>query len=378
MTKRHNLAGLTKWMERDPWHYHFLDVMAEHTAEACEEAGITVPAVADVLGQQAAMVVWGAAFEDFLTRPYGEDARTVVDDYLKRRGWKETPVNRCYMEAVRDSVMSLYEVSAIIPDESFLARDLIRGGDLLRISERSATTMLKPWDRIAARIVDVNGKTMMTGGTLVLDHETADSLVEHFSASPEAVRQKFRELANKTAELVGFDLGDLVNHRVVLGISAHEFTLAWLKDSLRRALHPPKVVNCDGDAIAFHTVRYPLAAGAAADAVRVWLRGNDALREESDTFWNWVEYDSTSPRRPGDAQTFITKMADGATVLGTIKLIENALVLQVNSEARAVRGQAMLAPLLVELERYRSPTPTKRKRSRHTSTTTITQCSISP
>jgi hypothetical protein len=49
--------------------------------------------------------------------------------------------------------MSLYEASAIVPGQSFLARDLLRGGAPVLISERTATRTLKEWDRIAARIV---------------------------------------------------------------------------------------------------------------------------------------------------------------------------------------------------------------------------------
>jgi len=35
--------------------------------------------------------------------------------------------------------LSLYEVSDIVPGESFRARDLVRGGEPVLISERSAT-----------------------------------------------------------------------------------------------------------------------------------------------------------------------------------------------------------------------------------------------
>ena len=35
--------------------------------------------------------------------------------------------------------MSLYEVSDVRPGESFLARDLVRGGDPIRVTERTAT-----------------------------------------------------------------------------------------------------------------------------------------------------------------------------------------------------------------------------------------------
>jgi len=31
----------------------------------------------------------------------------LVDDYLKRRGWKESPSNRAYMAGLRASVMSI-------------------------------------------------------------------------------------------------------------------------------------------------------------------------------------------------------------------------------------------------------------------------------
>jgi hypothetical protein len=38
--------------------------------------------------------------------------------------------------------MSLYEISDIVGGVSFLARDLVRGGDPVRVFERSATRSL--------------------------------------------------------------------------------------------------------------------------------------------------------------------------------------------------------------------------------------------
>jgi hypothetical protein len=102
------------------------------------------------------MNLWGCAFEDFLTREY-DGNRNIVDDYLKRRGWKESASNKAYMTALRSSVISLYEISDIVSEESFLARDLVRGGDPIRVSEKSATRSLHPWDRIAARVLRLQG-----------------------------------------------------------------------------------------------------------------------------------------------------------------------------------------------------------------------------
>lgn len=84
--------------------------------------------------------VWGCAFEDFLTRE-SDDGRNIVDDYLKRRGRKEGASARAYIIALRTSVMSLYEVSDIVRDTSFRARDLVRGGEPVLVSDPQLQTM---------------------------------------------------------------------------------------------------------------------------------------------------------------------------------------------------------------------------------------------
>ena len=71
--------------------------------------------------------------------------------------------------------MSLYEVSDIVVGESFLARDLVRGGEPVRVFERSATRSLSQWDIwIAARVVSVQGRTQISGGLLPFSPDLAD------------------------------------------------------------------------------------------------------------------------------------------------------------------------------------------------------------
>ena len=54
------------------------------------------------------------------------DGRNIADDYLRRRGWKEGVSTREYIAGLRRSVISLYEVSGLVPGESMLLRDLVR------------------------------------------------------------------------------------------------------------------------------------------------------------------------------------------------------------------------------------------------------------
>jgi hypothetical protein len=119
------------------------------------------------------------------------------------------------------------------------------------------------------------------------------------------------------------------------------------------------MVNSDGDEIVFCEARFPLTPAASEKVVRSCLRDVPALREASETVWNWVETKSTpnrqdartAPKLAKTGQSYLVTLEDGATVLGTVELTENAVVLTTNSSARAERGQALLASALGELVR---------------------------
>lgn len=146
--------NITKWMANGPWPDHLQLVLHEHLHIYCDEHDIDgFEELGEKIGQHWLSTLWDIAFEDFLSSET-EDGN-VVDHYLKRRGWNEKVITKAYLEAIRGSVMSLYEVSDIRPGESFLATDLVLGGEPILVEEKTATKTLAPWDHIAARIVDV-------------------------------------------------------------------------------------------------------------------------------------------------------------------------------------------------------------------------------
>ena len=168
MRSHGDLTGLIKFLARDDWKSSFEEVLGEHFGPAMQEFDLEYEAIGAALGGGWDMTLWGVAFEDFLGRQFEPDGRNFVDEYLRRRGWNES---------ARNSIMSLYEASAIIPGQSFLARDLVRGGDPVLISERTATRTLKEWDRIAARIVAQGQKRILAGGVLAFTFEASERLI---------------------------------------------------------------------------------------------------------------------------------------------------------------------------------------------------------
>src|ERR1700674_261693 len=165
-----------------------------------EETGLEINDVVAAIGEDLFMsTVWACAFEDFLTREF-DDGENAIDDYLRRRGWKESASVRIYMAALRNSTMSLYEVGDIVRGTSFRARDLIRGGEPVLISERSATRALKPWDRIAARVVQVGSQMQIGGGVLTFDHGTSEIFIEALRRFETLGSEEKRELAEANGQ----------------------------------------------------------------------------------------------------------------------------------------------------------------------------------
>ena len=348
MPSSDSLSGLMKWLRREPWGDAFGELLERHLGPACDKADVPLEELGDVIGDHWMMTLWGCAFEDFLTREV-EGAGNVVDDYLKRRGWNEKAMNKAYMTALRSSVISLYEASDIRPGESFLARDLIRGGEPVRVSERTATHTLKAWDRIAGRLVEMRGKTTLGGGVLPFEHELSESLIAALGRILARAPDELADLiADLDIELSPEESALVVDETEMLRLAAPMISTYWLNDTLKRVLSPavPRVYNSDGEDMEIFALHYRLEKGVTAKKLRAALEAAPDLDPASATFWNWL-----APRNAPQARVkpkgrggiaFTSMMEHGAIVLGTLELKNRTLTLHVNSEPRAERGRAML------------------------------------
>ena len=355
MANASSLIGLMKFLRRDEWREAFAEIQDAHFLVACRNAGVDPDEIADLLGQSAAMTLWGCAFEDFLARDL-PGGRNMVDDYLKRRGYKESASAKAYMKAIRASVMSLYEVSDIVAGQSFLARDLIRGGEPVRVHERSATAQMKPWDRIAARIVPLSGGYHMCGGLLVYDLRVSEQLLVKLRWFETRVEREMHVIADELGTRFDVELyKGITANGALLELAAPIFTRIWLSDALDRALNPRRsqIYNTDGDAIEACTLRFPLLAPGGAptasrDMVCAALRQLDDLRAASDTFFNWIGPEIATSDMPANlpGHVIVSNLSDGGAVLGSIEVAANEIVVTANSRQRAERAQEMIGAAL--------------------------------
>ena len=322
---RNDISDLLDFIGRDDvWRDRLQDAVAEHLMPALEEFEIDQDDLPELLGEPWPGVLWGCGFEDFLGRRYGEE--NIVDLYLKRRGWKETALNRDYFAALRDTPVSLYEVSDVKPGASMVLRDLLGGAEPVTVLEKSATRSLKKWDRIAVRVVAERDRHVISGALLAFSAEAVELLSEGLRG---ALKLKKREALQLTTD----------QRRGCAPV----FTSAWLFTSLPRAISPPQPTFCnsDGDDVMFHDLRFPLAAGVRQEEVAACL---DEVRDfipEGPRFWNWLAPRRNRPRKQVSDMMLDSQMT-GCTVLGSLELKGKSLLVTVNSAARAAKVEALV------------------------------------
>jgi hypothetical protein len=356
VSKPHDIAGLVAWARRTEWRGTLAEFLDRHSAQACAAAGIEMEDIEDVLGGDAAQVLWGAAFEDLVATDL-PGGRNIADDYLRRRGWKESASAREYIAGMRRSVISLYEVSGLVPGESMLLRDLVCGGEPVRVSEKLGSQGLRQWDPVATRVIPLREGAVITGTLMLFEHDTAEALLGSLQKvrkeAPTDLAAAAREFG---IEMDTKDLAGTVTPDLLLARGAFMVTNFWLDAALKAAQGRdlPELVNSEGDPLELVALHFPLLPKVTPEQVRQALATVPALWQENPGFWNWLDEPGKKPQsvpRRGKAQTVFSAMEDGSLVLGTLTLKGRRLSLEVNSMARAERGRALLEPVLTGLVR---------------------------
>jgi hypothetical protein len=330
-----DLKGLMKFLARDEWRECFEEIFDDHFGPVLDASKMQFAEIAEIVGEDWAMTLWGCAFEDFLTQDFDVDGGNIVEEYLKRRGWKEDAQSKAYMKALRSSVMTLYEVTAIVPGASLMARDLIRGGEPIAVSEKTATQTLKQWDKIAARIVPVMGKNVFAGGLLPFTLQATDTLFD-------GLRRMFGKKNAKKLPVITDD---------DLQVAAAMFTLSWLFDRLEQLIDVPALQNAKGDDLLFHDVRFPLASEVTQKDIAARINAIPGMRQENAKFWNWLDDKPKSKAQKNTGNFLDTTLENGLRVLGNVELKGRFLILSANSSARAEKGKVLIEHTLGDLVR---------------------------
>lgn len=370
----HPMAGLAKWLTRQEWQEPLAEVVVEHLGSACADEDVSLDDLEEIIGQDAFVNAWSAACEDFITREI-DGGRNVADDYVKRRGWKESPANREFIQALRRSVVSLYEVVEVDPGKSFTLRDLIRGGEPVRVDDSERSRGMRPNELVSARVFRVRQRMRTSEIMLVYTAETAEEIQESLADWTQEAKERAPEIATELGRPDDAALiEELVSPATVLEGAAPLFTDLWLRQVLSDVFDtaPPRIVNSDGDAIELATATYPLAAGVTPgdldalfgslacverapphDPVPASGKPSDQDYAGWTVTWHWID-PAADPdpdaEEEAEGEDGIMRLdprsISGLPVLGDLALREGELRLAANTMNRLERGRALLEPAL--------------------------------
>ena len=162
----------------------------------------------------------------------------------------------------------VFELVDLDPGRSLTVRDLILDGDPVTVEEKSGSESAARWDRVAGRLVTVNGKPCVTGGLLLLPYEVADEVLSAITSMGKKLAKELRREAKKEGQALEITDREIREFTFAAGPVSRLITRRWLIDALEWAPAPLlEKRNSDGQPIAIWKVRFPIAGDAAAVAI---------------------------------------------------------------------------------------------------------------
>ena len=243
------ISHLMDWADTAEWEEMKSDIFDSHLMAAADLLEMDIADISDMLVQhELDGMMFGFCFEDLASMRFPPDDRNLIEDFLKRRGWREGVRGRRYLRQLSQSVLSLYEVVDLAPGSHCDLVDLVRGGKPVRVYEQSGTRNLAQWDHIAVRVLPGDGKRIFSGAILPFFPEASGVLQEILKDTRRRIKRKF----TRRAKTESFDDIDASIDLEVLQDSAFAFSQVWLTQVVGRLqAPPPEFVTPDGDPLAF-------------------------------------------------------------------------------------------------------------------------------
>ena len=268
--------------------------------------------------------VFGYVFEDAVTCNWNNKG-SVIDEYLKKRGWREGPHGRKYLRALVDSDVKLWEVTNVSPGEWIeVKRAYYSTSKPKRVYEKSASEQVNIGQNLAARVLTIDNKRYFSGTILPLSEPQAQSVqlaVDEVSPATKALYQKM--LDDKVIDEISEDevIEDIKQGE--MGALSETVFEQWAIAVLNHKTAPtPKIHNTDDEAIVLTKHRMKIT-GDGKDIQRTL---NQHFEPTQKNEWIWLN--------------------DERKIVASIRIKKKYLELEANSVERGERGLAHLAEIL--------------------------------
>ncbi|AWK15594.1 hypothetical protein SK355_13955 [Candidatus Fukatsuia symbiotica] len=333
------IVHLMKYAEEALWSERKKQFFDDILMDAANGVDISVSELIETLGEGYLGMAFSYLFELFATSCWNNEKFCMIEDYVKRRGWRETPYATRYLNALAKSEVRLWEVVTVNVGQWAEVRPFGTTSTVLRVYERSGTQNLKRWDCIATSVILLDGKPTFGGGILPFSQEQAQDFPVFLEYAHRRVIEELKEIRADDQQCSWSDeeINLMASSEESDPLSELLFSF-WICETYLALTKPmPTLVNRDGHLLQWSKVRFPVAP-ENQDEIERRLHTAPHLDFDSNTK-EWLWFDGEKD-----------KVRDfGTTILGQLSLVDDSLIATVNSVERAETVKAYLNDLLGKL-----------------------------
>lgn len=262
------------------------------------------------------------------------DVVTLAQAYVQKKGKRLDPLLVRYIEQCALSAFCFFDVVSCQPGYGMVLRDIFTG-EVINVSERSASQHAKPNDILFGKVVQIDHVALLEA--------CAPVLIPPFNKAP--VLALCKQLQTSGRELIAEELRfyDLEMFEIYHGI---------VDQLLNPAL--PELQNTDGDTFLPHKIYYdinsPRETFDALSHLCIMASADELLADatfNSDGVLCKIEF---AWQKKGNK---LHQSWDN-TIMGHIEINDRIMIAEVNSERRAKQFNTMMKKLLGDKARYKT------------------------
>lgn len=333
-----NICSMTKdsidhvieWLRKEPWSERWSKFQETILQEIAVRHNTTPEELTEVVSEGITSgTLFGVLFEHFMEIEFEDAPHNIVESYLQRRGWKESAYGKNYLQQLRETPFSLYEILDVNPGKSLTVRDMIRPLPPIEVTEIKGSQQVSIMNYLMLKVVELNGQFYFSGAILLIPASAVNALVEKVK----------NHLQTNTLSLIPENYPQEVKG---INTGLHASIVDMLTEAFGVVLSPgPQVFNTEGHPILITEIRLPVY-----DTDRlIEILDNHPELERADTedeekpFWNWLLL------QPEEARQQL-QLPEGGVILKTDLLLPEGDIYSVRGNVELTSPDKLLCSLM--------------------------------
>ena len=323
---RHLIDYIEQSEEWGPLFKQLINQLCAQVASELEAELDTV--ISELLSGRYGHMSFGYLFEEMATTTWDNEGVTPIDTFLKTRGWREAPAGRRYLQALKQSSLQFFEITAVEPGKWIEVRPFGTEAHSMRVVEHAASQSLHPWSALVARVYLEGKSRRFTGAMLPMSPDAAAYVHERLESIPADLAQWYQELVDEGDDVEGIseDFVDDIAHELMIRLAESAFFCFAMDVLDPPAPVMPQMVNTDDEAIVITRFRFPITTDI--NTIMEALVAHPDIERMSESVLTWLSKGASK------------------TMLGQIEIRSDALIFQTNSVERGRTGVHLIESLL--------------------------------